>query len=1021
MKTLTRFFFILRAHTACAAAYLTPKITDYLDGFLAGFDDSLKDGSVPLTFIQSDGGLAPYNAFGGHHAILSGPAGGVVGYAKTTPSLPVIGFDMGGTSTDVSRYNGVYEHVLETTTAGVAIQAPQLDIHTVAAGGGSRLFWQHGMLVVGPESAGAHPGPVCYRKNGYLAVTDANAVLGRILPNEFPAIFGPNENEPLHVEGSREALEQLRQEYCPTRSLEELAYGYLQVANEAMCRPIRNLTQMKGFDITTHTLACFGGAGPQHACAMAKALGMSRVFIHRYGGVLSAYGLSMADAVQESQEPTAQVYNVENAEFMEDMNHHLETLAVNATAKLTAQGYDADQVVVEKYINMRYEGTDNAIMICESPDMTFAESFVKQYQREFGFVLEGRELLIDDYRVRARVPGSTPPPQPPVSPKGTPPARYQHSAYFETGWLQVPVYKMEDLEPGHELEGPCIIVQAISTVVLEMGCKAVITADGDLDVMIETTPVNRNDEEAEVVEDPVQLSIFSHRFMGIAEQMGRTLARTAISVNMKERLDFSCALFTADGGLVANAPHIPVHLGAMQAAVTFQVAYWKDNGGIQDGDVLVSNHPQLAGGSHLPDITVITPVFHEGKIIFFVASRGHHADIGGIAPGSMPPHSKCLEDEGAMIIAFKLVKNGQFQQDGITEILLSPGKLPGNSGTRNLRDNLSDLKAQVAANHSGIRLLQQLVEEYGLNTVDAYMRFIQNNAEVAVRDMLKRFARDNGTTASAVDYMDDGTPIVLTITIDSETGSAVFDFTGTGPQVLANHNAPPAVTYSAVIYSLRSLVNQDIPLNQGCLAPIEFIIPKYTVLNPSADAGVVGGNVLTSQRVVDVVLLAFRACAASQGCMNNLTFGDKEFGYYETIAGGAGAGPTWVGKSGVHTHCTNTRITDPEILERRYPVLLREFSIRPNSGGAGKNRGGDGVIRELEPLRPLTMSILSERRTLRPYGMAGGEDASTGRNLLIKQSGIVVNMGGRCTGEIKPGERLRIETPGGGGYGKEEP
>lgn len=364
-----------------------------------------------------------------------------------------------------------------------------------------------------------------------------------------------------------------------------------------------------------------------------------------------------------------------------------------------------------------------------------------------------------------------------------------------------------------------------------------------------------------------------------------------------------------------------------------------------------------------------------------------------------------------MIIAFKLVKNGQFQQDGITEILLSPGKLPGNSGTRNLRDNLSDLKAQVAANHSGIRLLQQLVEEYGLNTVDAYMRFIQNNAEVAVRDMLKRFARENGTTASAVDYMDDGTPIVLTITIDSETGSAVFDFTGTGPQVLANHNAPPAVTYSAVIYSLRSLVNQDIPLNQGCLAPIEFIIPKYTVLNPSADAGVVGGNVLTSQRVVDVVLLAFRACAASQGCMNNLTFGDKEFGYYETIAGGAGAGPTWVGKSGVHTHCTNTRITDPEILERRYPVLLREFSIRPNSGGAGKNRGGDGVIRELEPLRPLTMSILSERRTLRPYGMAGGEDASTGRNLLIKQSGIVVNMGGRCTGEIKPGERLRIETP----------
>ena len=1009
-----------RAHTACAAAYLTPKITDYLNGFLAGFDKSLTNGNVPLTFIQSDGGLAPYNDFGGHHAILSGPAGGVVGYAKTTPSLPVIGFDMGGTSTDVSRYNGVYEHVLETTTAGVAIQAPQLDIHTVAAGGGSRLFWQHGMLVVGPESAGAHPGPVCYRKGGHLAVTDANAVLGRILPQEFPAIFGPNEDQPLHVEGSQQALEALRQEHCPTSSLEEFAYGYLQVANEAMCRPIRNLTQMKGFDITTHTLACFGGAGPQHACAMAKALGMSRVFVHRYGGVLSAYGLSMADAVQELQEPTAHVYQQDNQDFIQDMQQHLARLAEKATTKLMAQGYKKDQVVVEKYVNMRYEGTDNAIMICESPDSSYSESFVEQYQREFGFVLEGRELVIDDYRVRVRVPGSTPPPQPHVDPKGAPPASYQHRAYFESGWHQVPVYKMDDLEAGHQVEGPCIVVQAISTVVLEENCKAIVTSDGDLDIAVETTPLCRHDDDAEIVEDPVQLSIFSHRFMGIAEQMGRTLARTAISVNMKERLDFSCALFTADGGLVANAPHIPVHLGAMQSAVTFQVEHWKDKGGIQEGDVLVSNHPQLAGGSHLPDITVITPVFHKGVIIFFVASRGHHADIGGIAPGSMPPHSKKLEDEGAMIVAFKLVKDGEFQQQGITEILQAPGKLPGNSGTRNLRDNLSDLRAQVAANHSGIRLLHQLVEEYGLKTVDAYMKFIQNNAEVAVRAMLKTFAKKNGNTAHAVDYMDDGSPIVLTITIDPETGAAVFDFTGTGPQVLANHNAPPAVTYSAVIYSLRSLVNQDIPLNQGCLAPIKFVIPKYTLLNPSEDAGVVGGNVLTSQRVVDVVLLAFSACAASQGCMNNLTFGDNDFGYYETIAGGAGAGPTWAGMSGVHTHCTNTRITDPEILERRYPVLLREFGIRPNSGGAGKHRGGDGVIRELEPLRPLTMSILSERRTLRPYGMAGGEDGSTGRNLLIKANGIVVNMGGRCSGELQAGERLRIETPGGGGYGKKE-
>jgi 5-oxoprolinase (ATP-hydrolysing) len=486
---------------------------------------------------------------------------------------------------------------------------------------------------------------------------------------------------------------------------------------------------------------------------------------------------------------------------------------------------------------------------------------------------------------------------------------------------------------------------------------------------------------------------------------------------MKERLDFSCALFTKNGGLVANAPHIPVHLGAMQAAVTFQVEYWATHGGIQEGDVLVSNHPQKAGGSHLPDITVITPVFHEGEIIFFVASRGHHADIGGISPGSMPPHSKSLEEEGAMIVAFKLVEKGQFMEQGITEILQSPGKIPGNSGTRNLRDNISDLRAQVAANNSGIKLLEELVHERGLEGVEAYMNFIQKNAEISVRKMLKEFASKHGTKVSAVDHMDDGSPICLSIEINPETGSAVFDFTGTGPQVAANHNAPPAVTYSAVIYSLRSLVAESIPLNQGCLAPIDFVIPEFSLLNPSEDAGVVGGNVLTSQRVVDVVLRAFSACAASQGCMNNLTFGDKDFGYYETIAGGSGAGPTWIGKSGIHTHCTNTRITDPEILERRYPVLLREFSLRPNSGGQGKNRGGNGVVRELEPLRPLVMSILSERRTLQPYGLAGGGPGARGRNLLCRQNGTVVNLGGRCSGTITVGERLRIETPGGGGYG----
>jgi len=1018
---------VSRGHTTCAAAYLTPKITAYLENFTKGFDDKLLS-NVPLTFMKSDGGLAPVNDFGGHQAILSGPAGGVVGYAKTTfdpkTRTPVIGFDMGGTSTDVSRYDGQWEQTMETVTAGVAIQAPQLDIHTVAAGGGSRLFLKRGMFIVGPESSRAHPGPVCYKKNGYLAVTDANVVLGRVVPKYFPSIFGPNEDEPLDMDGARHAFEELTKlPEAAGRSAEELAYGFLQVANEAMCRPIRNLTQMKGFDIRTHVLACFGGAGPQHACAMAKALGMSKVFVHRYGGILSAYGLSMADAVREEQEPTAEVFKDDKISAHGEAR--LAHLASKAKSALQKQGYDDSLIAVERYLNMRYEGTDNAIMIQEATDdsgTTFSDSFKALYMREFGFVLEGRDILIDDYRVRAVVQGDTPvaPPRPPSL--GPPPLSEDtgtHRAYFELGWEDVPVYKVEDLKPGHEIQGPSIIVQPISTVVLEVACSAFVTASGDLEIDVDKTHEVVNDESDDIQEDPVQLSIFAHRFMGIAEQMGRTLQRTAISVNMKERLDFSCALFTKDGGLVANAPHIPVHLGAMERAVRFQVEYWNSEGreGIHEGEVLVSNHPQLAGGSHLPDITVITPVFHEGEMIFFVASRGHHADIGGIAPGSMPPHSNRLEDEGAMIIAFKLVRDGKFQEEGITEILRAPGKLKGNSGTRNLRDNLSDLRAQVAANNSGIRLLQELVQEYGLKHVEAYMIFIQHNAETSVRKMLKDFAATHGKKAHAVDYMDDGSRIELTIEIDPTDGSATFDFTGTGPQVLGNHNAPPAVTYSAVIYSLRSLVAQDIPLNQGCLAPIKFVIPKYSLLNPSADAGVVGGNVLTSQRVVDVVLRAFKACAASQGCMNNLTFGDEQFGYYETIAGGAGAGPTWEGQSGIHTHCTNTRITDPEILERRYPVLLRQFALRRGSGGTGLHRGGDGVVRELEPLRPLTMSILSERRTLHPYGMEGGGEGACGLNLLVRKDGVTVNMGGRCSGSIRTGERLRIETPGGGGYG----
>jgi len=568
-----------------------------------------------------------------------------------------------------------------------------------------------------------------------------------------------------------------------------------------------------------------------------------------------AYGLLLADAVHEEQEPAAEVYN---GGISTNGKERLAHLKHASTEVLTKQGYNENSIVVEEYLNMRYQGTDNAIMILRSLGISCEDSFIALYKREFGFVLKNRDIIIDDYRVRAVVPGETLPTPLSPAPLGIPTASLGVTkAYFETGWQEVPVYTIEDLKPGHIIPGPSIIVQPISIVVLEVGCEAFVTQDGDLKITIAQqlqNNINTENEISEIEEDPVQLSIYSHRFMGIAEQMGRTLQRTAISVNMKERLDFSCALFTKDGGLVANAPHIPVHLGAMQEAVRFQIEYWGQRGGIQEGEVIISNHPQLAGGSHLPDITAITPVFFNKEIIFFVASRGHHADIGGIAPGSMPPHSQALVDEGAMIVAFKVVKNGKFQEEGITEILQAPGKLPGNSGTRNLKDNLSDLRAQVAANNSGIRLLKELVHENGVHAVEAYMNFIQKNAEQTVRLMLMDFALKNGEKVSAIEHMDDGSPIQLSIEINPKTGSAVFDFTGTGPQVLANHNAPPAVTYAAVIYSLRSLVAQNIPLNQGCLAPITFIIPEKSLLNPSVDAGVVGGNVLTSQRVVDVVL-----------------------------------------------------------------------------------------------------------------------------------------------------------------------
>ena len=1319
---------VARGDTTTVDAYLTPHIRNYLDSFRAGFSDGLE--SSQLLFMQSDGGLTGADHFKGSNAILSGPAGGVVGYALTTDlGQPVIGFDMGGTSTDVSRYGTDYELTHETETAGVRIQAPQMHIKTVAAGGGSRLFFRNGLFEVGPESAGAHPGPVCYRKNGHLAITDANLVLGRLHPDYFPKIFGPTEDQPLDADTTRRAFETLadqinthsRERGLPEMSLEDIALGFIRVANEVMVRPIREISVMRGFDTKEHVLACFGGAGGQHACAIARELGISRIFIHRFAGILSAYGMGLADVVSEQQEPAAAVLPTTNsplgaasggaddtpetllqaiehgqylpqqlppavdrtqaqatlrtaealaqrihravqadhvaeytslpdsrerfrarravferikpqeevalrewavaeglmltgedclcqwerdgklggtehqiwldeqagrvfklnnlsfhvcwleyfhrlalhnhlfpdtqmklegfvecdgtlmpvtsqaviqavrgatreetqlfmqrlgfapisgkandylhaeqgliAEDLHDENvlidimgsivildpvmyldessklerlqrwaaaelpsrqpgnslkvlaQRLDTLAEQGRDELLAQGHAPEHIEVKRFLNLRYQGTDTALMIPEPEATTydasltncglgfsnasaelqssvslpnFAESFKETYRREFGFELANRDILVDDVRVRAvaKSPGLQ---KFPIPQKTEPPQSDHHTrCYFEGGWHDTPIFLLEQLGAGQRLNGPAILMQDTSTILIEPGCFAEITEFGDVVITVET----RTQREIGTQSDPIQLSIFSNLFMSIAEQMGRTLQRTAISTNIKERLDFSCAIFDESGGLVANAPHVPVHLGAMSDAVRRQIELQGEN--LREGDVLVSNHP-IAGGSHLPDITVITPVWRDGRPIFFVASRGHHADIGGISPGSMPPFSRKLIEEGACIKSFKLVENGVFNEEGITELLLEPGTLPRGpgeasmSGARLLSDNLSDLKAQIAANQRGIDLLLEMVDHYSLDVVQAYMWHIQANAEEAVRHMLTDLSAREGLkevdSLSAQDFLDDGSPIVLKITIDRRDGSAIFDFTGTGSELWGNLNAPRAVTSSAILYGLRCLIPQDIPLNQGCLNPIQVIVPEGTLLSPSEHAGVVGGNVLTSQRITDVILRAFHACAASQGCTNNFTFGNERFGYYETIGGGAGAGASWHGQSGVHTHMTNTRITDPEILERRFPVMLREFSIRPNTGGNGKFRGGDGLVREVEFLEPLNAAILSERRVYAPYGLDGGEPGVCGRNLFLRNDGTTLSLGGKNEIRAEVGERFRIETPGGGGYG----
>ncbi|MCL4694598.1 MAG: hydantoinase B/oxoprolinase family protein, partial [Candidatus Hydrogenedentes bacterium] len=934
-------------------------------GGLSPSDSAKKqaDGDAPLRFMQSNGGLADADRFSGKDAILSGPAGGVVAYAhvcKLAGFEKAIGFDMGGTSTDVSRYDGRYERIFEKVVAGVRIKAPMMYIETVAAGGGSILAFDGHRFTVGPESAGAHPGPACYRRGGPAAVTDANLVLGRIQPKYFPACFGANADARLDAEASREKLAAIAKHVCESTgrepSVEETAAGFIRIANESMAKPIKEISVARGYDVQEYALACFGGAGAQHACAIADTLGMRTILLHPHAGVLSAYGMGLADMIHADVE--AVLCPLEES-TLADLEFRFGELEKEGRRTIEAEGFDATHTTVERSVDLRYVGVDTSLNVVIRDAATLRDDFEAQHQTLYGFVKEGHPIEVLNIRVET-VGHTDKPDEPelPSEPRDVPDylridtVNVHFDVLHEDGTraleaTSTPVYERARLEPGMRVAGPALIVEAVSTVVVDPGWTAEVNSRGHL-VLIANRRSAR--ERVATERDPVMLEVFNNLFMSIADQMGTTLERVSHSVNIKERLDFSCAIFTDASELVANAPHIPVHLGAMGESVKAIVAANPD--GMRPGDVYATNDPSH-GGSHLPDVTVVTPVFSEtNELLFLVANRGHHADIGGIAPGSMPPFSRSIDEEGIVLHNFKLVSNGQFHEDAIVA-KLSEGPYPA----RNMTERLSDLRAQIAANNAGARLLRDLCAQYGVDVVRAYMGHVRANAAESMRDAIH--ALPDGVHRFE-DHLDGGAAIRCAITVDGDR--AIIDFTGTDPQLNTNLNAPPAVTLAAVLYVFRTLIGKAIPLNSGCMDPIEVRIPEGSLLNPAYPAAVVGGNVETSQRVVDVLYGALGVVAASQGTMNNFSFGTKEFGYYDTICGGSGAGPDFDGASAVHVHMTNTRITDPEVLEQRYPVILREFSIRRGSGGAGRHRGGDGVTRRVEFQEPMSVSLLTERR-----------------------------------------------------------
>ncbi len=1011
-----------RGDTTVVDAYLSPILRRYVERVAAEL------GSARLLFMQSNGGLADARHFQGKDSILSGPAGGLVGAVRTAAEAGfdrLITFDMGGTSTDVAHYAGAYERAFDTQVAGVRLQAPMLHIHTVAAGGGSICRFEGGRLRVGPASAGANPGPACYRRGGPLTLTDCNLLLGRIQPDGFPPVFGPDQRQSLDREVVVQRFQVLAEEvraatgkaFAPT----ELAEGFLNIAVENMASAIKHISTQRGHDVTEYTLCCFGGAGGQHACAVADALGMPSIFLHPLAGMLSAYGMGLADVRLLKERALEVPLTTALGPLLEVTFAALEEAGREAMA---AQDIPLARLRTLRAVRLRYAGSDTTLSIPADDLDALSARFAAAHRQRFGFVMADKGLLVAAAMVEVIGESLTADAHGAMGRSGSPGESTWHvsplafastslsvSSLAETLPLHcagrdqaAPHYRRKSLRPGDHILGPAIVSEAGATTLIEPGWQAEVGAHQEL-VMTRHEPRPPRVAVGTAV-DPVLLEVFNNLFMAIAEQMGVTLANTAHSVNIKERLDFSCALFDQKGELIANAPHIPVHLGSMGEAVRALIQARGDQ--FQPGDAFASNAP-YSGGTHLPDITVITPVFDEAesRVLFYVASRGHHADIGGITPGSMPPFSVTIDQEGILLDNLLLVRGGQLlAAELLARLTADPWPV------RNSRQNLADLQAQIAANAKGVRELRRMTAHFGLEVVNAYMGHVQDNAAEQVRCALDRL-RDG----AFVGEMDNGAVIRVAITLDRKRRRARIDFAGTSPQQASNFNAPRAITMAAVLYVFRTLVDEDIPLNAGCLRPLEIYIPAGSLLDPQPPAAVVAGNVETSQCVVDTLYGALGVMAAAQGTMNNFTFGNAHYQYYETLCGGAGAGPGFDGASAVHTHMTNSRLTDPEVLEGRFPVRVEEFRLREGSGGCGRWHGGEGVRRRIRFLEPMTAAILSGRRRIPPYGLQGGEPGQVGRNAVERAGGWVEALPGIAQVEMKAEDVFVIETPGGGGYG----